>query len=389
MTQISLITVVLDCLIMQSVARQVLLVGLYKDSGASVLSYSFDGSTSISSVSSANIGASPSWIIPAHHLQANSDREQNVKSLFVVSETGNSVASLSLDCNGSVAETSRVNSQGASPVFLATDRMNDHLLVANYGGGSVAVLPISWKDDHATLGNASQTLEFGAKAHAHSAYFAPFCGPDCVFVPTLGLDEVQQLNFRGGKLSKAYEPLTVPAQQGPRHLAFHPSLPIAVLANEGSATANVTIELLGFTEKNGLKSIATYKASGPYSAPNLYPAEVLFTERGDFVLVSVRDSTDQKRDGVAVFKVEKQGAKLSFVDYASVGHYPRSMALSETGVLIVGNQKGNSLSFLTLDFKTGTLTSAREDLEIDDSPAFVGIFDLPAVCDAKVDAVVV
>jgi len=388
MSRVALLASVLGT---SSAADQVLLVGLYKDSGASVLSYSINRGT-FSPLASSDIGVGPSWIIPAHRGRAD-NLQGYATSLFTISETGTgngTVASLSLDCKGNIAETSRVSSQGAAPVFLATDPMSDHVLVANYGGGSVSVLPVSWKDNQATLEAASQTLEFGANAHAHSAYFMPDCGAECsVFVPTLGLDEVQQLKYSGGKLSKAHTPLSVPAQQGPRHLAFHPTLPIAVLANEGSASAKVTIELLAVDKEKGLSTIATYSASGPYSAPDLYPAEVVFTESGYFVLVSLRDATDQKRDGVASFKVEENGRNLSLVDYASVGHYPRSMTLSKDGLVIVGNQKGNSLSFLSLDFATGKLTKAKDDLDVGDSPAFVGIFDLAQGCNPTMSTVVV
>jgi 6-phosphogluconolactonase (cycloisomerase 2 family) len=370
---------------------QVLLVGLYQSSGKSVLSYAFDGSTSIVPLSSSDIGAGPSWIIPAGQPPKSSFRPTPYKSLVATSETGGTVASLSLDCSGKVAVTSRVMS-GANPVFLATDHNSSHVLSANYGAGSISVFPQSWIADNATLAPASQTLEFGAKAHAHSAYFAPPWAGDMphapVFVPTLGLDQVQQLYFTNGKLVHAHDPLIVPSQQGPRHMAFHPIEPIAVLANEGSATANVTIELLTYNRHIGLSTIATYNAGGPYSAPDLYPAEVLFDKQGQFVLVSLWDLTDQKRDGVAVFKLcsGPMGASFSLVDYAAVGHYPRSMTLADTGLLIVGNQKGNSLSFLNLDFSTGKVTKVKEDLIIGDSPAFVGIFDFSDECNHKTDA---
>lgn len=358
-------------------AEQLLLVGLYKDSGLTLNSYAFKG-TSVEQLSSADIGASPSWITAAGH------HSTDVMSIFAVSETGGTVASLTLGCNGEVAETSRVSSQGDGPVFLSSDPQGEYLLCANYGAGTLSVLPVGWNDGIATLSEAIQTLDFGVSAHAHSAYFAPGCdeGPCPVVVPTLGLDEVQQLSYNNGILSKARAALQVPAEQGPRHVAFHPTLPIAVLANEGSANATVTIELLSNTDATGLSALATYSASGPYSAPDMYPSEIFFSPDGVFVLVSVRDATDQKRDGVAVFKVQDSGMSLGLVGYTSVGHYPRSMALREDGLLVVGNQKGHSLSFLKFDFSTGALTKSNSDLDIGESPAFVGIFDLADGCTA-------
>ena len=110
---------------------------------------------------------------------------------------------------------------------------------------------------------------------------------------------MQQPNFLDGTLSKAYELLAVPAAQGPRHVALHPTLLIAVLADKGSANAKVTIELLS-VDGTGLSTVATYEASGPYSPLYLYTAELLFAANGDFAIVSVRDATDRKRYGVWV-----------------------------------------------------------------------------------------
>lgn len=104
----------------------------------------------------------------------------------------------------------------------------------------------------------------------------------------------------------------------------------------------------------------------------------------------MRDGTAQKRDGVAVFKVEENGQSLSLVDYALVGQKnPRSIALADTGLLIVANSDGNSLSFFNLNFATGKLTKAKEDLHISPSPAFVGIFDLADGCSRKTSTVLV
>merc|ERR1712039_721466 len=97
----------------------------------------------------------------------------------------------------------------------------------------------------------------------------------------------------------------------------------------------------------------------------------------------------QKRDGVASFKVGDDGSRLTPVDYVAVGHYPRSMTLDQDGLLIVGNQKANSLSFLQLDFATGKLVKARDELDVKASPGFVGIFNLPSGCGAPRNEVVV
>jgi len=65
------------------------------------------------------------------------------------------------------------------------------------------------------------------------------------------------------------------------------------------------------------------------------------------------------------------------------------MALADTGLLVVATVDGRSLSFFNLDFATGKLTRAKEDLHISANPAFVGIFDLADGCNRKTSTVLV
>jgi 6-phosphogluconolactonase len=243
------------------------------------------------------------------------------------------------------------------------------------------VLPLQQSAGGFTLGPAQQVVEFGDQAKAHSAVFGP--SADSLFVPTLGLDRVQQLTFRNGKISQNGDPLRVPENEGPRHIAFHPSDNVAVLLNEGSADAECTIVLCEFDESSGrLTEIATYDTlPGVMSSSNMYPSEVQFTKDGAYVLVSNRDASDEKKDGITVYKVHEGG--LSFVQYAPVGHYPRSMILTDDDLVITGNQKDNSLTLLRFD-GFGHLTRIDEDIPIGESPAFVGVFDLPSACSGAV-----
>merc|ERR1739848_243027 len=68
---------------------------------------------------------------------------------------------------------------------------------------------------------------------------------------------------------------------------------------------------------------------------------------------------------------------------------PRSMTLADNGLLIVAAVDGNSLSFFNLDFATGKLTKAKEDLQSSPHPEFVGIFDLAVGCNRKTSTVLV
>merc|ERR1719506_141395 len=123
-------------------------------------------------------------------------------------------------------------------------------------------------------------MEFGDQAKAHSAVFGP--SANALFVPTLGLDRVQQLTFSDGKISHNGDALPVPKNEGPRHIAFHPRHNVAVLLNEGSADADCTVVLCAFNESSGrLTKIDTYDTlPGATNSSNMYPAEVQFSKDG-------------------------------------------------------------------------------------------------------------
>jgi len=368
---------------------RVLVVGVYDDSFSgdsagyeSASAFTFKLDTVPELLTKSAVGLNPSWMIAAPGAATG-----NTTSLFAQSESQlyagrseGSVASLELGCDGSIAVTSRHGSGGGAPVYLSSDPTGKYVLVPNYGGGNVAVFPVQDGASGPTLGPAHQVMEFGDQAKAHSAVFGP--SANALFVPTLGLDVVQQLTFSEGQFSQNGPPLTVPEHEGPRHIAFHPHLDIAILLNEGSADAECTVVLCEFDGAAGrLAEIATYDTlpSGTGSS-NMYPSEVQFTKDGSYVLISNRDATDEKKDGISVFKVHEK--ELTFLQYAPVGHYPRSMVLTDDGLVITGNQKDNSLSILR--FESGSLTKIDEDVPVGQSPAFVGVFDLPSACSASV-----
>src|SRR5690606_15863411 len=65
------------------------------------------------------------------------------KTLYLASEVEQGVVqALRIDDNGELSELNQVSSGGAGPVYLSLTPNGQHLLVANYVSGSIAVLPI-------------------------------------------------------------------------------------------------------------------------------------------------------------------------------------------------------------------------------------------------------
>jgi len=128
---------------------------------------------------------------------------------------------------GKLTFLNEVPSGGAGPCHLTVDKTGKYVLVANYGGGSLAVFPIL-KDGR--LGKASAFVQHSGASinpqrqegpHVHSVYMSP----DNRFAISadLGLDEVFIYRFDAvkGTLTPNIPPsATVSSGAGPRHFAF-------------------------------------------------------------------------------------------------------------------------------------------------------------------------
>ena len=172
--------------------------------------------------------------------------------LYAVSEVGDfggaktgSVIAFAVDPKtGDLAKLNEVASEGGAPCHLVVDKAGKNVLVANYGGGTVAVLPIG-ADGRLQKASAVRTHEGKGpnaqrqdKPHAHGIYLdaaerfalAPDLGADRVFV--YGYDAAK------GALTPHGAGVLEPGS-GPRHLSFHPSGRFAYVINELSSTVSV------------------------------------------------------------------------------------------------------------------------------------------------------
>ncbi len=87
--------------------------------------------------------------------------------------------------DGKLTFLNRVSSKGQGPAHLSTDRSGRFVLVANYGGGTAAVLPIGPGGE---LGPSVFEVGFGPESKAHHIVTDP--ANRFAFVTNLGLDAV-------------------------------------------------------------------------------------------------------------------------------------------------------------------------------------------------------
>ncbi|MBV9948833.1 MAG: lactonase family protein [Myxococcales bacterium] len=261
------------------------------------------------------------------------------------------------------------SSGGAGPAHLSLDATGRYVLVANYGDGTISVLPVRTDRDGA-LGAPLQTLSVGAQAHM----ILTDPSNRYVFVPCKGADYVAQFTFdaaTGALRPNARQPtVATAAGAGPRHLAFHRNGRFAYLINE----LDNTMTALAFDAGAGTLSPIETQSTLPsgYSGQDT-AAEVWVHPSGAWVFGSNRGD-----DSIVVFGVDPATGKLARKGHTKTGGaHPRDFALDPTGrFLYVANQKSNAVVPFRFDPASGELSATAAPVEVTGA-SYIGLFRVP------------
>lgn len=280
--------------------------------------------------------------------------------LYAVSEVagpdGGEVVALRIDPDdGSLVVIDRAPSLGSAPCHLSVDDHGRYLYVANYLSGTVAVYAV---EPDAGLGELIATHQHSGSGpsarqegpHAHCIVPGPVA--DSVYAVDLGADRVVHYVHDRGREAEAFalgDEFVVDPGAGPRHLAFHPRLPLGFLVCE----LDSTLVTLGVDPVDGrltrLGSVSTLPTG--FGGESI-AAEVRVHQNGRFVYVSNRG-----HDSIAVFGFT--GAGESLVPLAHVhsgGRTPRSFALHPSGrAAVVANQDSDNVIRFEVDGTSGVL----------------------------------
>jgi 6-phosphogluconolactonase len=288
--------------------------------------------------------------------------------LYAVSESASRVGAYAIDpATGALTFINDVASGGDGPAHVSVDRAGKYALVANYGGGTVAVLPIRADGG---LDAARQTLAPGTNAHMIVAD----AGNAHVFVPCKGSDYVAQYTFdaaTGTLAPNAVPELATDAGAGPRHLAFAPDGAHAYLIAENASTLTALAYDTATGRLTPLHTVST-RATGATGTNT--GAEVWVHPSGKFVYGSNRGD-----DNIAVFAIDPATGRVTPTGHTPTGgHTPRDFALDPTGAwLVAANQDSNSVVTFAIDPTTGALAPTGAPLAMT-MPSFVGFLALPA-----------
>jgi 6-phosphogluconolactonase len=290
--------------------------------------------------------------------------------LYAVNETwgkqGGTISALAIDPKtGDLKALNKQPSGGAGPCHLVVDAAGKNVLAANYGGGSVCVLPVG---DDGRLGKATAFIQHTGRSvhpkrqtapHAHSINLDP--ANRFAFAADLGLDKI--LVYRFDPAKGTLEPNDPPFAKlasgaGPRHFAFHPNGRFAYVINEMNST------ITGFAydaAKGGLAEIQTVPTLPKGFTGDSFTAEVQVHPSGKFLYGSNRG-----HNSIAIFAIDAATGKLSLLGTESVqGDWPRNFCIDPTGVfLLAANRRTNNLVVFRIDQSTGKLKPVGPAIDV-------------------------
>lgn len=255
-------------------------------------------------------------------------------------------------------------SEGADPCHLSFDRQRKNLLVANYTGGTVAVLPIQRDGSLGAASDVEQHEGSGPReqqksAHAHCIKLDR--ANRFAVAADLGSDKV--MIYRFNSLSGTLEPgsqasATLHPGAGPRHLTFHPNGKYLYVINElDSSLTTFKYD----AAKGTLTAFETISTLPRDFTGTSYCADIHVSKSGRFLYGSNRG-----HNSIVVFAIDPRTARLSLVQHVSTeGNWPRNFTIDPSGrFLLVANQRSDNVVVFRIDPQTGGLTPTGHVAEI-------------------------
>lgn len=275
--------------------------------------------------------------------------------LYAISEVAaGEVASYIVDKDASMLTPINRQYTKGGPCFVEVEQNSHFVLTANYGGGSVIVHRLQ---ADGTIGEATDyhVYETGEVAHLHMIQATPI--KEHYIATDLGNDAlyIYQLNQQTGKLTTVRE-VHVPEGSGPRHVAFHPTLPILYIVNEFDSKMLVYAYDSVDESITLLQSTSTLLTS--FSGDN-YGADIHVTASGKYVFTSNRG-----HHSLTTFEIKDDGTVVPLGNTSVEGEWPRNFAIApDDQHVLVANEHTNEVVLFKLT-EDGTLEATGEKLAI-------------------------
>jgi 6-phosphogluconolactonase (cycloisomerase 2 family) len=269
--------------------------------------------------------------------------------------------------DGALELLNTVPSGGAGPTYVSLHPSGRFVLVANYFGGSVAVLPIQAdgrlgpatdvKNDAGPIGPTRATSappgSFAISGHdrTHAHMIEADSSGRFVLHADLGLDRIFVWRFdaeKGRLIANDPPAVALPPGDGPRHFQFHPNGRwFYSIQEEGS-----TVAMFDYDPATGrLAARQTISTLPPGFAGSNFCSEILVSGDGRFLYAGNR-----LHDSIAIYRIRGDGTLRYFGEEWTRGDYPRSFSIDPMGrFLACCNQRADNVAVFRIDPASGGL----------------------------------
>jgi len=309
--------------------------------------------------------SNPSWLT----FNRNRTHLYSANELADPGTGSGSVSSYAVDqATGLLTLVNSVSSEGAGPAHVSIHPGGKYALVANYGGGTVAVLPIQTdgrlgaasdvQRHQGTVGPAqpssapsgSFAISGHDRPHAHMVEADP--SGRFVLAADLGLDEIRIWrvdDVKGALIANEPPSVAVPPGDGPRHFAFHKNGRWLYSLQEEAST----VMTFDFDPSNGhVQGKQTISTLPSGFAGTNFTSEIALSSDARFVYVANR-----LHDSIAWLSIGVDGRLTWLGEEWTRGDYPRSFSIDPSGAFLFScNQRSDAITSFRIDKKSGALT---------------------------------
>jgi len=267
--------------------------------------------------------------------------------------------------DGSLRFINRQASKGGAPCYVTTDDAGRFVLVANYLGGNVAVLPVLKGGGLGKAIDIEQDTGSGPNTSRQEGPHAHCIVLDAsnrhAYACDLGTDKVMVYDFdsrRGSLTPNAQASVNLKPGAGPRHLTLDGAGRHVYVLNELVST----VTAFAREGKTGaLRELKTYPMLPADFRGENTGADIHLTPDGRFLYCSNRG-----HDSIATFRADARDGELTPAGHTPTGgSTPRNFTVDPTGrFLLVANQRSDSVVTFRIDPSTGALTPTGHTAEI-------------------------
>jgi 6-phosphogluconolactonase len=233
------------------------------------------------------------------------------------------------------------------PCFISLTPEEDFLFVANYTGGSVAVIRLDGSGiPESVTENIIYEMEGEKVSHAHMIATDP--AGKRVYVTDLGLDRVviYKLDKTSGKLNMIDNGIVkLKPGSGPRHFEFDKTGSLLYVICE----LNSTVSVLKVNVNGGLSLIQTISTLDEGFKGESFCADIHLGKDGKYLYASNRGE-----NSIVTFRTGSDGTLTVAGRKGCGGNWPRNFVIDPSGnYLVVGNQKSGNISMYKINESTG------------------------------------